>query len=257
LTTAALIVGYLGVILTVAGSVVIVMALEVARTSSCANNLRQIGAIFNMYANESRKGLYPMISPTAGQLMCRPEEVYPEYVTDPRILVCPGNSSGRSRRDVSDPGTMVNDASYFYLGYVITNDAEAEALAGMYKELISQGSSLPGDITVKVPSKYINQRSDVVPGDITVPSGKGNNGGDLIYRMRKGVERDVMKDETNPSVAQSQIPLVIERLGNHRSSGGHVLYLDGHVKYCRYPDEWPMTPKTMGMLRLMDGLGSQ
>ncbi|HPU99059.1 MAG TPA: prepilin-type N-terminal cleavage/methylation domain-containing protein, partial [Candidatus Hydrogenedentes bacterium] len=36
-------------------------AREAARRSSCQNNLKQVGIIFKMYANESRGGIYPSI----------------------------------------------------------------------------------------------------------------------------------------------------------------------------------------------------
>ena len=38
-------------------------AREAARRSSCANNEKQMGLIFKMYANESRGGAYPELSP--------------------------------------------------------------------------------------------------------------------------------------------------------------------------------------------------
>ncbi|MCF6286823.1 MAG: DUF1559 domain-containing protein [Candidatus Hydrogenedentes bacterium] len=76
-------------------------AREAARRSSCQNNLKQMGIVFKMYANESKGELFP-----GAKLMgCQDQgtvgasisadfvpdgiEIYPEYLTDVHILVCP------------------------------------------------------------------------------------------------------------------------------------------------------------------------
>ncbi len=72
-------------------------ARESARRASCQNNLKQFGLVFKMYASESRGEKFPppMYQGTAG---CAPPGVlvmplttgiYPEYLTDPAIFVCP------------------------------------------------------------------------------------------------------------------------------------------------------------------------
>jgi prepilin-type N-terminal cleavage/methylation domain-containing protein/prepilin-type processing-associated H-X9-DG protein len=77
-------------------------AREAARRYSCANNLKQWGAIFKMYANESRGGSFPGSQNTlfieAGRgnpywYVCGVDSrgVYPEYLSDAGILVCPSD----------------------------------------------------------------------------------------------------------------------------------------------------------------------
>ncbi|HNR34129.1 MAG TPA: DUF1559 domain-containing protein [Candidatus Hydrogenedentes bacterium] len=78
-------------------------AREAARRSSCANNLKQWGVVFKMYANEARGGLFPPIQQTrSGQLGCYltpyVSGVYPDYVTDPRIYVCPSSATHTERK---------------------------------------------------------------------------------------------------------------------------------------------------------------
>ena len=71
-------------------------ARESARRSSCANNLKQFGVIFKMYANEAG-GKFPPLQmidkapdykvDVAAAPECR--AIYPEYLTDVNIVVCP------------------------------------------------------------------------------------------------------------------------------------------------------------------------
>jgi prepilin-type N-terminal cleavage/methylation domain-containing protein/prepilin-type processing-associated H-X9-DG protein len=93
-------------------------AREAARRASCQNNLKQWGIIFKMYANEAKGGKFPTV---AYGKTCRPgvgiagsdygigggpnmTALYPEYVTDIRILCCPSSPSG------SDPAQVYSAA---------------------------------------------------------------------------------------------------------------------------------------------------
>jgi len=53
----------------------------------------------------------------------------------------------------------------------------------------------------------------------------------------------------------SRVPVLIERLGNHKDPGGHVLYLDGHVEFVPYPGPFPMTKETVALLESLDAMG--
>ncbi len=72
-------------------------AREAARRASCANNLRQFGQIFAMYANESRGEYYPPVqnryAPVySGQAGFKGEAIYPDYWTDINIKICPSDA---------------------------------------------------------------------------------------------------------------------------------------------------------------------
>ncbi len=74
-------------------------AREAARRASCANNLRQFGVIFKMYANENRGQLFPPIQNSyvlnfSGQAGFKGSVLYPDYWTDLNLKICP--SDGRS-----------------------------------------------------------------------------------------------------------------------------------------------------------------
>lgn len=78
-------------------------AREAARRASCANNLKQWGIIFKMYANESKGGKYPKAN---GMGMwpggVSAEDLYPEYWTDINIKYCPSASTQRVQEETEE-----------------------------------------------------------------------------------------------------------------------------------------------------------
>ena len=71
-------------------------AREAARRSSCQNNLKQWGIIYKMYANEAAGGSFPPMSAWPYTAMApAPATIYPEYLTDPAIIICPSDATDR------------------------------------------------------------------------------------------------------------------------------------------------------------------
>ncbi len=81
-------------------------AREAARRASCANNLKQWGIILKMYSNESGGGSFPPISPTGNTHNPKATVLYPEYLTDVKIMVCPSDS-GANPQDLAEVFAMV------------------------------------------------------------------------------------------------------------------------------------------------------
>ena len=86
-------------------------AREAARRASCANNLKQMGLVFKMYANESRGEKFPfmMIFDCDGHQLSfeqgiAMETIYPEYLTDLSVLICPSAINAGTPVELWDEG---------------------------------------------------------------------------------------------------------------------------------------------------------
>jgi prepilin-type processing-associated H-X9-DG protein len=80
-----------------------------------------------------------------------------------------------------------------------------------------------------------------------------------VYRLREGIERFLITNINDPataSQAQSEIAVMFDLVSttisefNHVPGGANCLYLDGHVKFLRYPDDYPASKAFASMVAL-------
>ena len=84
----------------------------------------------------------------------------------------------------------------------------------------------------------------------------GNGDGDILFRLREGIERFMITDINNAgasSMAQSQMWIMADQIStlvssfNHIPGGSNVLYLDGHVSFQKYGTD-PLTNKPLAIV---------
>jgi prepilin-type processing-associated H-X9-DG protein len=89
----------------------------------------------------------------------------------------------------------------------------------------------------------------------------GNGGGNVVYRLREGIERFLITDINNPATtakAQSDLAVMWDQISNgddfsHMPGGCNVLYMDGHVEWLRYPNENHPVTMINGMIGRLIG----
>ena len=261
-------------------------ARESARRSSCMNNLKQWGLVYKMYSNESKGEKYPMIQQydipsvdceaggpnasfppvddSAATAYCADvRAVYPEYISDPMIYICPSDAEppmmqnpetgetwvhipcdDYSYNDQGAAGIAAADESYFFLGWVL-DQLDHEEMPGQSVDSSYTGDGMvPLQVILILGALGSDGSVEICDNDFSVTPPSGNGGGGTIYRLREGIERFMITDINNPAgsaQAQSQIEIMADLTAtmpsayNHIPGGSNILYLDGHVEFQRYP----------------------
>jgi prepilin-type N-terminal cleavage/methylation domain-containing protein/prepilin-type processing-associated H-X9-DG protein len=253
-------------------------AREAARRASCQNNLKQMGIVFKMYAGEA-KDMFPPTKFADHDSSGTPENcddigldfqfqgdmVYPDYLSDASIIVCPSDSDGFDRfeggrfNQLGDPDLPINPCTFDTLSYVYNawaltedhylvqgvdeNDPAIPNSAAAFGTYIDTGF-VGAIITVATQVATGNPAAVLDELDFTTQDGVDRT----AYRMREGIERFFITDINNPAsgtTAQSELWVLYDIVStipsnfNHVPGGGNVLYMDGHVEFHRYPGPTP------------------
>ncbi len=251
-------------------------AREAARRASCANNLKQMGLVFKMYSGESRGEKYPPIMMWQGETTlatdCEPRtvieftfngpSVFPEYLSDVKVLICPSDSEGSKEYESGrynffhdvDQGTnpcRFSDGSYFYMGWAISDEKlytnPAQMNDGQIDGTTFMSYIAPNAMTILlgIMGSYTPEaNASVLDSDASFSTST------TFYRLREGIERFFISDINNPAAsasAQSELWIMADNMTtdvsqyNHIPGGGNILYMDGHVAFEKYPGATPMS----------------
>lgn len=226
-------------------------AREAARRSACANNLKQWGLIYKMYASEARRNEYPALQyqfhfgtggypQIASTLMPSSDAIYPEYLTDPAIYRCPsdstanlddlkldGKSDGRwafAGADAQFERKMKVSMSYVYWGWVLdrtSDDPTYNKVVSLSRyDIANAAYTLLGWRAAGAPGFSLSSISD--PGTVvTIPAQIYGLLFGLTYEESTNIQLRINTRNLGDWVPQTLTPASVPIDGN---AGGNRIY---------------------------------
>ncbi len=239
-------------------------AREAARRASCQNNLKQFGIVFKMYSGEN-KDRFPTnkiwgCEATEGNPIVDFIQVFPDYLNDPAISLCPSSpvgtrvnlvynaadeldnividNVGTLKPTASNPNTEFYPCepdsatcSYFYTGWLLDHAGVTDYAGNDMADpkMMAIGAMMTefttvlttNDTALAPPRPNVDQDISI---DVSMIPGLGLNT-ITCHRIREGIERFYITDINNPAAsnkAQSEISLMADWVSTQPAEMNHV-----------------------------------
>jgi len=259
-------------------------AREAARRASCQSNLKQWGLVFKMYSGENRS-MFPSLAvePFVQKVQCDESggdmlpvpgkigiqsfgpwvpQIYPDYISDPRIILCPSEAEAREVPNLKNPqtgewwihvpctdanvGIGAIDESYFYIGWMLDklDDTDPQLPITVLDDDAPMTELGPAQLICMLAALEVKAQLNAQAGNFVSPAHEdvdltwayaagipnlgvpiGVGGGNSVPRLKEGIERFLITDINNPAAgaaAQSNIYIMGDLVAVSTSLFNHV-----------------------------------
>jgi prepilin-type N-terminal cleavage/methylation domain-containing protein/prepilin-type processing-associated H-X9-DG protein len=200
---------------------------------------------------------------------------YPEYIPDLKVYICPSDFSagsdvasgiwnldadmnGEGDKDGHIDECSVSSVSYVYIPWAIDpNDIDQTGNLVSFTEFTTAAATALGDQVAAGTS--VNKYDRDLTADL---DGAGPLPEKTFHQLREGIERIFITDINNPGASaksQSDIIMAFDSIStnvtsfNHVPGGSNVLYLDGHVKFLKFPGRFPVSQQFAAIAQFFGG----